>query len=353
MLKAPSLPLWDMSPSFPPDIYNDLLAAALVCSRWRDPAQRALFDSVFLDRSRILRDQKFLTSPARPRFRTRSLKVKGCATSRWLDVARATRGLEDLTIRESIVLRWDCLCDASFAGVKHLTLLRPEDFKDAAGLNPSLTMRLETLALWLYEGQAFPPASPAFIAALFAASSASLQTLHLKIFDRKPESSIIPTLHLVAVNLRTLILESTHDVLEGHLDLLSTCTSLEHLELRWDDYDESDSRNNGQPTSLRHALAILDALPSTPTLRHLSLGFDEPLDLVPISLLLMHPTLKFLTHINLPRMAVRDGKDVSLERRRELVDAVVQALLLMKEICERRGMSCTGAGKYCMWESEA
>ncbi|KAL8290204.1 hypothetical protein RQP46_003143 [Phenoliferia psychrophenolica] len=356
MLEPPSLPVWDMASEYelPPGSYDSLRAAALVCSRWRDPAQRALFDSIRLDTGNVTRRQKFLRSPARARYRTRSLEVLGRALSTdwWLDVARATRGLEELSIRTSIVSQWDLLSDTCFAGLKHLHLVRPEDFKDSTRLNPVLSMRLESLALWLYETVGSAKTSPAFVAALFTASSTSLQTLHLKIFNRESESSIAPSFHLIASNLRSLILESTHDVLEGHLDLLSACTSLEHLALKRDAFEYESDIPNDCPASVLHMQAILEALPSPPTLRHLSLDLDERLDLVPIANLLKHPALGLLAKLGLPRMAVRDGKDVSLEPRRQLEDAVVQALLSMKETCEHRKIECKGTGGYCMWEEE-
>ncbi|KAL8277937.1 hypothetical protein RQP46_009569 [Phenoliferia psychrophenolica] len=317
MLKTPSLPLWDTGLQFPPGSYDALRAAALVCSRWRDPAQRALFDTLLVDTSKVLRTQKFVTSPATPRAHT---------------------------------LCWELLAHPCLAGLKRLTLLCPEDFDDPPGPAPILAMPLESLSLWIFDTDD-NVTSLAFIAALFTASSASLQTLHLKIYDQLSEASIVPSFHLIAANLRTLILESAHNVLEGHLDLLSACTSLEHLALKSDDYDYETHTRNFKPTGPLYTQAILDALPPTPTLRHLSLDLDERLDLVFIATLLKNHVLQHLKRLDLPRMAVRGGEDASLEPRSavELEDAVAQALLSMKETCEDRGIVCKSMGEYSLW----
>ncbi|KAL8290239.1 hypothetical protein RQP46_003178 [Phenoliferia psychrophenolica] len=212
-------------------------------------------------------------------------------------------------------------------------------------------MRLESLALWL-SGRV--PRGPALLAALFASSSASLQTLHLKLENLGSETLVHTSFHLVGANLRTLILESASDMLEGNFHFVSACTSLEHLTLKWDVDDRFRTRYNYQPSHPFHIQAILDALPSSPTLRHLSLDFYEPDDLDRIANLLNHPALGLLAKFDLPRMALRGGKDASLEplRASELEDAVVQALLLLKETCDRRGIDCKSMGEYRMWDGE-
>ncbi|KAL8277921.1 hypothetical protein RQP46_009740 [Phenoliferia psychrophenolica] len=58
MLKEPLL---EWSLSLPPGRYNALRAAALVCSRWRDPAQRALYDEVEISDRYPLRAERFFT----------------------------------------------------------------------------------------------------------------------------------------------------------------------------------------------------------------------------------------------------------------------------------------------------
>ncbi|KAL8290291.1 hypothetical protein RQP46_003230 [Phenoliferia psychrophenolica] len=58
MLKEPSLRGWDNF-VLPPGRYDALRAAALVCSRWRDPAQQALFDTVEISTVSILPTRHF------------------------------------------------------------------------------------------------------------------------------------------------------------------------------------------------------------------------------------------------------------------------------------------------------
>ncbi|KAL8290273.1 hypothetical protein RQP46_003212 [Phenoliferia psychrophenolica] len=49
MLKEPSLSPWQVNFGLNVPRNDDLLAAALVCSRWTDPAQRALCDTIKID----------------------------------------------------------------------------------------------------------------------------------------------------------------------------------------------------------------------------------------------------------------------------------------------------------------
>ncbi|KAL8289983.1 hypothetical protein RQP46_002922 [Phenoliferia psychrophenolica] len=357
MLKPTDLPLWDSGEELPSGSYDSLRAAALVCSRWRDPAQRALFNNILIGSNDSLRHHNFIASPARPRYRARSLEVMGRSLTKsgWLDVARATQGLEKLSIQPSSDCDSEVFSDPCFAGLKTLRLSCPETFQGPVDAAAILAMRLESLSLWLYEANDVPPTSPAFIASLFAASSASLLTLHLKIYDNQSETSIIPSFHLVAASLRTLILESAYDVLEGHLDLLSACTSLEHLALQWDDnaYDTELNIRNIHSTGSLHIKAILKALPRTPTLRHLSLDMCDPLDLVPIVPVLEYATFNLLEILEFPRMDLVDGTDAKLPRRLAgELEAVGQALLSMRDLCEHRGIKCLSSGKYCVWEME-
>ncbi|KAL8277900.1 hypothetical protein RQP46_009719 [Phenoliferia psychrophenolica] len=76
MLKAPTLDTWDETAPPSPGRYNALRAAALVCSRWTDRAQRALFDDIELE---CLQDLKFSKSPLSsggPGQRTGSLPMQ-------------------------------------------------------------------------------------------------------------------------------------------------------------------------------------------------------------------------------------------------------------------------------------
>ncbi|KAL8290274.1 hypothetical protein RQP46_003213 [Phenoliferia psychrophenolica] len=73
MLKNP-LPGWDDEADSLLGRYDALRAAALVCSRWRDPAQRALFDEVQVCALYQNRIQQLLATPRPPRHRTRALR---------------------------------------------------------------------------------------------------------------------------------------------------------------------------------------------------------------------------------------------------------------------------------------
>ena len=61
MLKEPVLTNWD-SQRPQRGHYDSLRAAALVCSRWRDPAQRALLEDLVLEKSiASTRGERFLS----------------------------------------------------------------------------------------------------------------------------------------------------------------------------------------------------------------------------------------------------------------------------------------------------
>ncbi|KAL8290186.1 hypothetical protein RQP46_003125 [Phenoliferia psychrophenolica] len=346
MIKVPSRPLRDIARSYLPDSYYDSLrAAALVCSRWRDPAQRALFDSIILDTTIISRNKKLLTSPARSRYRTRSMEIKGRATGGWLDVAKGSQGLEELILRVdgyTSTLRWELLAHPCLAGLKYLGISCPDVFEVQAGSVPIFTMRLKTLALCLVERGGAANASPAFIAALFAASSESLQTLYLKIPSPRAEYLLHSGFHHIAENLKTLTVESGHNPFAGHHDLFSACTSLESLSFQIYrsfhlDYWNSDSTLNLQ--------ALLDALPSNPTLRHLRLLLYKPLDLVLIVTLLEHPALERLHELDFPHLGL-------YRRSLDAEEVVKSALLAMKETCEFRGIECRGSSERFLWEEK-
>ncbi|KAL8277887.1 hypothetical protein RQP46_009706 [Phenoliferia psychrophenolica] len=103
MLKKPTIITWRDSTSPSPARYDALRAAALVCSRWKDPAQRALFDDVQLDYRYTRRYKRFLASPVQSRYRTRSLRVLGHSWGAALEVADASMPLLCPALRESDV----------------------------------------------------------------------------------------------------------------------------------------------------------------------------------------------------------------------------------------------------------
>ena len=171
-------------------------------------------------------------------------------------------------------------------------------------------MRLASLSLWLYSEAGLPSSTTAFLSALFTSSSASLETLHLRLSDSTSESPLYSTFGLVASALRTLVLESAHDAFDGHINLFASCTMLETLELRFDSWTERGPAAHPSPPHLR---AILDALPSPPILRHLFLDLATPDHAEPILPLLDHPALSVLVKLAFPRIS---ASLASLARRR-------------------------------------
>ena len=115
MLKEPVLTNWD-SQRPQRGHYDSLRAAALVCSRWRDPAQRALLEDLVLDiHACSKRGQHFLSSPARSRHRTRAVIVVD--RGEWVPVLQACPGIERLTL--FVILdkpSWGVLAHPSLAG---------------------------------------------------------------------------------------------------------------------------------------------------------------------------------------------------------------------------------------------
>ena len=112
------------------DRYDALRAAALVCSWWRDPAQRALFEEVALiPYTCKIVSQLFLASPAQSRYRTRSLWVD--SAPRWWDVAQACDRLENLVLGCPIDLEqsWAVLASPSFKGACFLPISPPANFE--------------------------------------------------------------------------------------------------------------------------------------------------------------------------------------------------------------------------------
>ena len=76
-------------------------AAALVCSRWRDPAQSAVFSEVVLDQSSSTAViQLFRASGAQPKYRTKSLSGLTPSGMRIKGVAQACDRPESLVIAD-------------------------------------------------------------------------------------------------------------------------------------------------------------------------------------------------------------------------------------------------------------
>lgn len=100
MLKEPTILSWDNVSTQEVGHYDALRAAALVCRRWRDPAQRALHESVSIPGLAFhAMGHLFVESLARQRYQTRELHIGTLdSTDAWLSVARACVGLAALTL---------------------------------------------------------------------------------------------------------------------------------------------------------------------------------------------------------------------------------------------------------------
>ncbi|KAL8291531.1 hypothetical protein RQP46_002509 [Phenoliferia psychrophenolica] len=276
LLKGPPLPGWDDSNERQKGRYDSLRAAALVCSRWRDPAQRALFDEIHLACAYGMNSTlpNFLASAARSRYRTRSL----CARSdsygfpdAWLEMAVECDGLESLDVHDDTYYKdtrrmsWGDLAQPVFQGLKHLGLMFPENFKDPADISRPLPFKLSSLALWLDDGDpaSISCASPNFIRALCDASLPNLSKLSLRVSNPISAARFFTSFTLLGPQLRTLVLAASRKVFEGHFDIFETLQSLTRLDmnLSWDIVEE--------PAGFEFLGAVLDALPSPPTIKHL------------------------------------------------------------------------------------
>ncbi|KAL8281413.1 hypothetical protein RQP46_006097 [Phenoliferia psychrophenolica] len=209
MLKEPS-PDWEDGTS-PPGRYDALRAAALVCSRWWDPAQRTLFDEVVIsDEDYFPKAQLFSDSPARSRYRTRSLCTSGHLDwSLVLDVAEECNGLRELrAMGGSRPMIWSDLTRPCFAGLKGIDIC----------------------------GGSF----------MLRASREALETLELRIPAN--EAALSSALLYVGPHLRHLVLDATYRVLKTYLNFFPVFRTLESFScIGTNDF-----------TSLTNIIAILD-----------------------------------------------------------------------------------------------
>ncbi|KAL8281411.1 hypothetical protein RQP46_006095 [Phenoliferia psychrophenolica] len=326
-LKGPSS-FWDT----PRGRYDALRAAALVCSRWRDPAQRALSKEVVISQDDSHRAIRFLASPAKPRHRTRSLCTHGLPLIPLVKAVAvmcypAISNLE-ITGSKGDLLDWNGLSSTAFAG-------------ELLDQGVSLKMRLSSLAMriQLDEGEG----ATNFLAALASSSQETLKTLRLDFYtsdSSKPPRVIyhrtdndkarLPTaLRPLGTHIRFLILQSPWDNLEQNLNIFPVFQALESLS--W----------HGSSSQPLHPLldvlmgglhSILDAIPSPATLRHLSIGVgaNDFALLLTFSQFLSHRALKLLTILDFPFLA-----SATLAKR----DLYYQSLAaLMARECEERGI---------------
>ena len=133
MLKEPVLLDWDRTRNLEVGHYDALRAASLICSRWRDPAQRALYDTVAISRRDFETTASlFCDMSARVRYQTREVFIATPlgGSGSWLPVAKACVGMSRLHILESFSSRgsslpsWHELADPCFAGASHKPVVR-------------------------------------------------------------------------------------------------------------------------------------------------------------------------------------------------------------------------------------
>ncbi|KAL8291473.1 hypothetical protein RQP46_002451 [Phenoliferia psychrophenolica] len=284
-LKGPPLLGWDNWDDEYEHWYDDLRAAALVCSRWREPAQRALFDELNIPWTTHPRVPNFLASPARLRCRTRSLSLFVSDDDRpelWLAAAKACTGLERLTMLDDMnwsldyQMEWGEFAHPAFAGLKHLSLMAPENLRDPPTTDTPLPFQLLSLSLGLSPDRVerdddwdlITETSPLFLRALCAASTSSLRKLHLEATEAGTAKLFVPVLRLVGPQLRTLVLEGTDEAFKSHYGIFLTLTSLTRLDM-------SFRRSDFTPLGLDFLASILDNLPDPPTLTHLGIKATE------------------------------------------------------------------------------
>ncbi|KAL8290604.1 hypothetical protein RQP46_002862 [Phenoliferia psychrophenolica] len=172
-------------------------------------------------------------------------------------------GLQSLTLYGNIAGSWDQLASSSFADLKSLSIVIASPQARVIKSSP-LPMRLSSLRIRASGRQS----ESTLITALFTASSQSLERLRLAIYDVESEIPFIPVLRLVAPRLRTLILDTRHNIFEGDLGVFSSFECLEYLAFPAVFF-------HGEGINPAHLGAILNALPSPPTLRHLHLRLDS------------------------------------------------------------------------------
>ncbi|KAL8291539.1 hypothetical protein RQP46_002517 [Phenoliferia psychrophenolica] len=254
LLMGPPLPDWDNSGERPKGRYDALRAAALVCARWRDPAQRALFDELHLPDPSDSRGPLFCASAARPRYRTRSLLAQSDGSlGDWLPIAMECVGLESLNVQD----------DTIYFGLRHLRLLFPENFQDPHDIAVTLPFQLSSLALWLDDDGSKRDASlssisPRFIDALCAASLPNLSRLSLHISNLTSGAPFFPSFTLLGPRLRTLNLSAAGEAFQGHFHLFQILESLKYLDINL-------AREQGaeeEPAEFEFLGAVLDALPA-------------------------------------------------------------------------------------------
>ncbi|KAK4698306.1 hypothetical protein P7C70_g7973, partial [Phenoliferia sp. Uapishka_3] len=336
---APPLPIFDEDHQGDrvPVLLN-LVAFSLISSTYRHPAQRALFQDIYV--TSFWRDVQYTalrSASEELRECTRSLVVNHnwIHSKRWLDWAMLFPNLRTLVVlgetEGPMRVGWSELDNPHFSGtprlklpkvirtaylchsigLRELTIRCPEELVDPA--DPASTLSFPFALTHLSLDLGFKPrshgrsTSPSFLCALFTSSQNSLVSLRLRVPDKEAESALIPSFHLVASNLSEIHLESENLVFKSHLHILGSLTALTTLMLSGD-YN-SDQWIKEEKMS-GHIKAILDALPTPPTLKTLRITHAYHLDFY--RFLLDHTSLANVKSLALPNLAWRIDENLPL-----------------------------------------
>lgn len=284
--------------------YPSLLSTALVCRRWRHPAQRALFRHLeFEDPERA---SEWLASPARPRLHPKSVILDDTEGS----MVAALRSCRGITSLEANSEDYDLLLLLSLNSLKYLGLDYPE-YMSPASSSPTPPFRLSHLDITLdADGTSI------IVSKLLEGSSATLSTLSIYGFGRSP-STVADTVAILAriplPNLRHLIFRlhrPSSGSTQGLLQILPLLPSLQSLTVHNLHYHGLEL-----VASWLHALPPLVAtlrLDWWAALPHHTLLFDE------LSLSLGTPSTRSLRQLHLPmrfRKWVDDRAWAALEEK--------------------------------------
>ncbi|KAK4698308.1 hypothetical protein P7C70_g7974, partial [Phenoliferia sp. Uapishka_3] len=302
----------------------DLLAASLVCRRFRSSAQYQLAHDARI----ILRlDETSLLRPPTLSHAVRHLWLEikepgddaacseddeaGIATEWMASFVSANPGLQTLKFAGYLYSSAFSLPGLA-PDLTHLDLGFPENIMDLNDEALSIPFQLKHLGLWICDDA---PCS-SLLTAIFSTSQHSLRSLDLCLSvgptKRNAGGALFLTteLPLVASKLETLSIRTTARCQSKSLVQLGGCIALKKLAL--------SLVGNDNPSSLR---PYLDQLPSPATLTTVSI--TEIGQLSSLTAILEHPALSRLERLELPNL---DGWSI---------EKTVDGKVLM-EVCDRR-----------------
>ncbi|KAL8286595.1 hypothetical protein RQP46_004123 [Phenoliferia psychrophenolica] len=309
--------------------------AAQVCSRWRDPACRALYGDPILGVDEKGDVSKWVNSAARSRY-----PVKSCGVNEF--DALLGEGLHEVVSVISTEIKaldvswleshWTVLCNPRLAQLQVLSVGFPNIFHHARIFLPRpLPFHLRKFEIDVTAESDISEAIPAaFLRGVFEASQNSL--VHLRLtgnvaYDEgedDPFDYFVPLLPLVAG--RLLRLDLPLDPFPTCLlPLLRLLTSLKTLSLELRKFDEEWC----SPSLLEFA----DALPATlPSLTHLRITYELSLPTVPaITPFICHRNLVNLTRLDFPEIR---RKDLSQPIRVHINDLPLEILCRIFELAQ-------------------